>query len=154
MIAVITHCTKIKLSGPAPAKYLYRGPMASRVVKVVERARARGLGVDLYFLSAKYGLVGEYDVLEPYDLVAPDADESIAMRASEEVSKLLKKYNLIILNLTKNYLKLLNYIFNELCNNSKVLFIISHKLPCANTVSSRPLARHVELNRVLEELAK
>lgn len=67
MHAVVTNCTKEKLSEPAPARELYRGPSVARIVKIVDEVREMGMRVDLFVISAKYGLLHENQVIHPYD---------------------------------------------------------------------------------------
>jgi hypothetical protein len=67
VFSVVTNCTGKKLGVAAPARLLYRGPSVQRVAKAVDEVRAHGVPVSLYIISAKYGLVHEDQVLEPYD---------------------------------------------------------------------------------------
>lgn len=66
MIALIS-CGKAKLDHAAPAREMYTGNLFRAALADCE---SRGLRV--FILSAKHGLVGPDDVLEPYDLKLTD----------------------------------------------------------------------------------
>lgn len=66
MTVVLLSCSATKLSHPAPARELYRGSIFRKSLALAYRRY--GLGVEIAVLSAKYGLVGIDEMIEPYNL--------------------------------------------------------------------------------------
>ena len=67
-IGVLTNCTGTKLTGSAPAEELYIGEQHRRLMQGVRAFRdGRGEHLDLYVMSAKYGVVRGDTRLESYD---------------------------------------------------------------------------------------
>jgi hypothetical protein len=50
-----------------PASKMYTGKTFRAVLKLVERLRSCGKVVDVYFISARYGIINEKDLIIPYD---------------------------------------------------------------------------------------
>lgn len=63
-VIVVTACGKTKRNTAFPAWKLYKSPRIRFLKK-----KADILGVDLYILSAKYGLVHSEEIIEPYEAV-------------------------------------------------------------------------------------
>lgn len=59
---VLVGCGKDKLSHPAKVKDMYTGPLFKKA-----RAYAERIGDSWWILSAKYGLLGPDEKIEPYD---------------------------------------------------------------------------------------
>lgn len=68
-VAVLTTCTSIKAKASAPAELLYQGHQQRYLMEGVNYYRkAKGEdSIDVFIISAKYGVVKGSDVLEPYD---------------------------------------------------------------------------------------
>jgi hypothetical protein len=62
-IAIITACSKRKLPYSAPAGEFYQGQFFKAVKKF-----AAAHQFDLYLISAKYGLISEHTIIEPYNI--------------------------------------------------------------------------------------
>ena len=60
---LLVACCKTKRQAPSPAVELYASPLFARSADL-----ARRLGLPMSILSAKHGLVGSDQILEPYDL--------------------------------------------------------------------------------------
>src|SRR4051812_1872066 len=68
-VTVVTSCTGVKAAAPGavPAEDLYRGQQHLRLMRGVRRLRDAGTQVDLWVVSAGYGLVRGSDPVERYD---------------------------------------------------------------------------------------
>ena len=67
MDVVIVQCGKSKLDRPAAARDLYTGGLFRAGIAYADR-----FGIDRYILSAKFGLVHESQLLQPYDVTLDD----------------------------------------------------------------------------------
>jgi len=85
-LALITACGAKKKKYPTKAYELYLSPR----IKAVFNRRD---GVDMYILSAKYGLVNALQVIEPYDEVMTQEKARIL---APQVAKVLKNYKTAI----------------------------------------------------------
>jgi hypothetical protein len=88
MIAIVA-CGSKKLDRPASARCLYTGPyFRACLAYALKLAKAK----DVFIISAKYGLVGLNDVIEPYDkkLGDPFSVTEFSLTAQAEQFGLLK----------------------------------------------------------------
>ncbi|MFN7105419.1 MAG: DUF6884 domain-containing protein [Pyrobaculum sp.] len=148
MYIVVTNCTKEKLNRPAPARELYRGPSVRNMARVVEEAREKGIDVWLYIISARYGLVREDEVLDPYD-------ETLGGRPLPEIKKwakevrLLEKFRelegVIFLVASKNY-----YHAVEEATCEKEVYVLSRFRPsCGKWIKTGNFDKHKVLKNLL-----
>jgi len=154
MISVVTNCTAKKLGRPAPARELYLGPSVSRVVKAVDEARSWGAPVALYIISAKYGLLGEYDVVEPYDetLSGRPREELKRWAAERGVLEKLKKLaeaSTLVLVLSKPYYTAVE----EAVCESGAYVIAPYRATCGKWIRSGNFDKHIALRKLLKELS-
>ncbi|MCU7787847.1 hypothetical protein ODS41_07980 [Pyrobaculum sp. 3827-6] len=152
MYAVVTNCTREKLDFASPARDLYRGPSVQRIVKVVDEARSQGVPVSLYIISARYGLVGEHDVIEPYD-------ETLSGRSHEEIKRWaravglhtalrrLAEANTVILVVTKAY-----YIAVEDVACQYDVYVLAPFRACGRWIKTGNFDRHIALRKLLKSL--
>lgn len=85
-IALITACGAKKHSQPMEAYKLYRSPR----IKAVYNRRDN---TDMYILSAKYGLVGAHEAIEPYNRIM---DDERAKELVPSVAEKIEIYDYII----------------------------------------------------------
>lgn len=83
-------CSARKLPHPAPARELYRGALFRYSVRYVEQV----LRVPWYVLSAAWGLVGQDEVLEPYDDTLRGASRLAREVWALDVARSLEELNL------------------------------------------------------------
>ncbi|MFN3803900.1 MAG: DUF6884 domain-containing protein [Pyrobaculum sp.] len=151
MYIVVTNCTREKLSRPAPARELYRGPSVKNVVKVVDEVRARGVDVRLYIISAKYGLVREDEILEPYDETLGGRPLPEIKRWAREV-RLLEKFRdlrgVIFLTASRSYY---HAVEEAICE--KEVYVLSRFRPsCGKWVKTGNFDKHKVLRNLLQGL--
>lgn len=152
MISIVTNCTAEKLKVPAPARDLYIGPSVRRVVKVVDAARGQGASISLYIMSARYGLVHEWQVLEPYDetLSGRSIDEikkwAYASGVLEDFKRLVEN-SVVVLVVSKPY-----YIAVEdvVCQND--VYVLSPYRACGKWIKTGNFDKHRFLAKLLIEL--
>jgi len=99
-IVIITGCSIKKLAKKAPARELYQGVVFKKVKDLAELH-----GLDFMILSAKYGLLNETEIIEPYDLVIKNKLEVLKLQeiVIPQLVQIEKEYELIILIMGKNY---------------------------------------------------
>ncbi len=153
-LAVVANCTKLKLSAPAPARELYVGPTARRIVEAVDWARSRGIRVGLHFISAMYGLVGEWDVLEPYDATLSGMGPEEARRWSRERGVLdafrrLAEGATVILAVSRPYYAAVE---EAVCGGD--VYVLAPYRACGRWIRTGNFDRHVALKRLLVELGR
>ena len=85
-IALITACGEKKNLLPMEAYKLYR---SSRIRAIYNRRH----GSDMYILSAKYGLVGTHEIIEPYDQLM---DNQRANDLVPYVEKRIEPYDYVV----------------------------------------------------------
>ncbi len=115
-IVLITACGNKKEKGPAPAWKLYKSSRIRHLYK-----KSKELGIPLYILSAKYGLVFAEEVIEPYDMIM---EEKRCKELIEQIKLVISKYNAIIFfkgGSRKVYKNCLEKVVNEL-NKKLVVF--------------------------------
>lgn len=64
---VVTQCTSRKATRPLPAEQLYRGAQHFEILRGVYWARRAGWDVQVYIVSAMYGVIPGDRVITPYD---------------------------------------------------------------------------------------
>jgi len=87
-VVLITSCGAKKESTSQPAGKLYKSSRIRHLYK-----RSKELGIPLYILSAKYGLINADMIIEPYDRVMTPE------RAAEllpQVKEVIKDFDLVI----------------------------------------------------------
>lgn len=84
-IVLVTACGRTKENKALPAWKLYRSPRIRHL-----KRKANSLGIDLYILSAKYGLVYSEEVIYPYDVIM---DEKKIYELIPIVQKQIEKIN-------------------------------------------------------------
>ncbi len=109
-----------------PAIELYDGPQFKILRKYLDIPN-----LDIYIISAKYGLVGSLDYIELYDM------EMTAKRAEELKNTINKsldsifeqnQYSEVLINLGKNYLRALDGFTKKLNNQDCNIVIISGRI--------------------------
>ena len=98
---LINSCSKLKkkLYG-VKAIELYDGPS----FKIIRKYKS--LNIDLFIVSAKYGLITENDIIDYYDeKMTFKKAKSMSIEIADRICDLIKdkKYEEILLNLGKNY---------------------------------------------------
>lgn len=152
MFSVVANCTKEKLNVAAPARQLYRGPSVWRVVKVVDEVRAAGAPVALYIISAKYGLVREDQVLEPYDeTLSGRPPHEIKMWARQigvvEAIERLTQVSTVILVVSKPYY---TAVEDVVCTYDP--YVLSPYRACGRWIKTGNFDKHIALRRLLFQL--
>ena len=154
MFSVVTNCTGEKLGVAIPARQLYRGPSVQRIAKAVDEARAAGVPVSLYIISAKYGLVHENQVLEPYDEtlsgLPPDEIKRWARRIGvvDGVERLAQS-STVILVASKPYYTAVEEV---VCRYD--LYVLSPYRACGRWIKTGNFNKHLALKKLLFELWK
>lgn len=153
MIYVVTNCTAEKLKVAAPARELYRGPSVRRVLKVVDKARAGGRPISLYIISARYGLIHEDQIVEPYD-------ETLSGRTVEEIKtwaatrgvldrfKQLADVGTVVFTATKPYYTAVEDI---ICKRDDI-YVLSPYRACGKWVKTGNFDKHIHLAKLLLNL--
>jgi hypothetical protein len=109
-VAVITSCTSTKLDHEAPAEDLYRGQQQIRLMRGVKTARGQGVRVDVYIVSAWFGLVPGHLQMAPYDFTwtgrpaweVRRGHKSLGLAAA--LNKVFKlSYDIVLIGLGQNY---------------------------------------------------
>jgi len=85
-ILVVTACGAKKHSEPMEAYKLYK----SARIKAVFNRRC---GCDMKILSAKYGLIDVFNIIEPYEIIM---NEKRALKLIPLIVNIIKKYNYIV----------------------------------------------------------
>jgi len=152
VFSVVANCTKEKLNVAAPARQLYRGPSVWRVVKVVDEVRAAGAPVALYIISAKYGLVREDQVLEPYDeTLSGRPPHEIKMWARQigvaEAIERLAQVSTVILVVSKPYY---TAVKDVVCAYNP--YVLSPYRSCGRWIKTGNFDKHIALRRLLFQL--
>jgi len=87
-VALVTACGAKKETTPQPAGSLYKSSRIRHIYK-----KSKELGIPLYILSAKYGLINADTIIEPYDKVmTPERAAGLLPQAKE----VIKNFDVII----------------------------------------------------------
>jgi len=152
VFAVVTNCTASKLKVAGPARELYTGPSVQRVVRVVDEARSRGIPATLYIISARYGLVHENDIIEPYD-------ETLSGKRPEEIKAWARRTGLhaafqkiadvatVILVVSKPY-----YIAVEDVACQSDIYVLAPYKACGKWIKTGNFNKHLVLRKLLFSL--
>ena len=151
---MVANCTRLKLGVPAPARDLYIGPTARRIVEAVDWARARGIPVDLYFISAMHGLVREWDVLEPYDAtLSTMSTEEIKRwaraRGIPDAFRRLTRSATVVLTVSRPY-----FVAVEEATCGENVYVLAPYRACGRWIKTGHFNKHVALKRLLLELSE
>ena len=115
----VTSCTAKKAKKPGVAGVFYEGLQHKYVLEGIRSIR-KILGpesIDLSIISAKYGLLDELDIIEPYDVTFNDMRHDDIIRTSRELNihrdmqKKVVNYDIVFYLLGLNYLKTLELPF-------------------------------------------
>lgn len=153
MISVVTNCTAEKLKVAAPARELYRGPSVRRIVKVVDEARGRGVAVGLYIISARHGLVHEWQILEPYDetLTGRSEDDikrwAVSSGVLENFRRLVETGTVILVASRPYYVA----VEEVVCQSD--VYVLSPYRACGRWVKTGNFDKHKALAKLLSRLA-
>jgi len=104
---LIISCSQRKASiyNPAPAIELYDGP-AYRIIRKMKQEGSFTRNTHILVISAKYGLLGPYDLIEKYDQkMTEKRAEELKQEINRELNKFLsnKRFKEIFINVGKNY---------------------------------------------------
>jgi len=116
-----------------------------QVKKIAEILRRKGISVDLYIISARYGLLSENDYIIPYEATLSQLSKDAIRRWSRKIglcNKLIKiinddSYDIIILNLTKSYFEALYDIHDQIFSNKKIIAVIPGNINYKNSIKAR-----------------
>ncbi len=134
---ILISCVRSKLSRPSKARDLYVSPLFKK-----NMAYAVSIEHDvIYILSAKYGLVGLDDEIEPYDLTLNNMTRPEIQAWAKKVKFQLERKT----DLTEDH-----FIFLAGANYRKYLvpYIRSYEVPLEGLTFGRQLQRLSELSRV------
>ncbi|ACB40810.1 DUF6884 domain-containing protein [Pyrobaculum neutrophilum] len=153
MYSVVTNCTAEKLGVAAPARELYRGPSVRRIAKVVDEARAAGIPAALYIISARYGLVREDEVLEPYDETlsgrSPEEIKSWARAVGllDAVDKLAERSTVVVVASKPYY----TAVEEVVCRRG--LYVLAPYRACGRWIKTGNFNKHIALRSLLMSLS-
>ena len=104
-ISIITNCSKKKLSGKAKAKDLYQGQFFSLIKHIAEQN-----SMDLFILSAKYGLISAEKEIESYDQRIKTKADVIRLRtlSNKLFNEILQRYSKVLLIMGREYQSVLD----------------------------------------------
>ncbi len=108
-IVVVTSCTAKKKDRPARAELIYRGEQHLRLMRGVSHARAKGVRVDVFIVSAKHGLIRGTDRIDPYNESFADMKRYERLEAyrkfdlDRRVGECLRDYDLGLIALGEAY---------------------------------------------------
>ncbi|MEO2151414.1 MAG: DUF6884 domain-containing protein [Thermococcus sp.] len=110
-IAVITMCSSQKFADRGPAKVVYAASGKNIAGKI--RIIAERFSADLWFLSAKYGLVHADEEIEAYDAYiksVPLSHLKKAIKVIEEKSAKMPRYDAVVIAVSQPYLRLADHL--------------------------------------------
>ncbi len=87
-VALITACGGKKEEKPTAAGKLYKSARIRHLYR-----RSKELGVPFFILSAKYGLIGGDEIIEPYEAVM---DRKRCRELKEQIVKVLKEFDAVV----------------------------------------------------------
>lgn len=132
-ILVITSCTSKKLQKPAAAGRMYTGMQQVCLnLGIAELREAFGSEiVDLFIVSAKYGVISEVEKINPYNITFNDmSDKEIAQWSDEikihrNLNELIQQYKIVFFLLGDKYLKAVKLPFESARADQKLIFFAS-----------------------------
>ena len=118
-ILVITSCTSSKQDCEVPAVEMYTGAQHRLLMEGLEQVRARYKEevIDLYIISAGYGLLNESDVIAPYNVTFTGLNKkkllarSNSLQLHEQVEALIAHYDFVFFLLGEKYIRALQLPF-------------------------------------------
>lgn len=130
-ILVITSCTKDKKDRPAPAAKMYTGRQHIPVMAGLKQVRTcyGKSTIDLAIISAKYGLLNECCVINPYDFTFKGLNTeaiwelSDKLKIHKQVRTLISKYEVVFFLLGEKYVQSLRLPFEEV-NTVTQIFLL------------------------------
>lgn len=114
MIAFIA-CSKKKLKYKSPAKNLYQGALFKKALQYTSTRYT-----EIYILSAKYGILGLDDIIEPYDKTI----QKMSITERKEWGILVKN-QMISRNLKPPFIFFTGSLYNSAFEGEKPLFGLS-----------------------------
>lgn len=115
---------KLNISNPAPAFELYNGPIYKSIRKI-KREDNLPKNVDILIISAKYGVLGFYDLIEKYNQrMTKERAEELKSDVFNELKKHFKnkQYKEIFINLGKDYLSVLDGTENIIPRGTRIVY--------------------------------
>lgn len=120
-ILVVSSGSSRQLPCKAPAAELYTGQQNRHLMEGLEQVRrVHGKrAIDLSLISEKYGLLGERDVIEPYDCAFQGLKNEHILKHSERLQlhkrakALIMPYDLVFFLLGKEYVQALKLPFED-----------------------------------------
>jgi len=126
-----------------PAGEMYGGSFTA-VKNLAEALRRAGKEVDVYILSARYGLIREDEPIVPYEATLKGKPKewirqwSARLGVENKLFKALsKKYDLIIVVLPKEYAHAVESVLHRLLNMENAVLILPKRVITANGVKAR-----------------
>ena len=118
-----------------PAKEMYSGGFRP-VLKLAKTLQGLGIAVDVFIISARYGLIDWDTEIVPYEatLKRLSKEDLIRWERERKVSKLMRErilnsdYDLVIVNLTKHYLTPVEEVVKELGERKKAIYVVPSSL--------------------------
>ncbi len=157
-ILVISSCTSRKCDYKAPASEIYTGQQHQHLMEGLKQFRTcYGKSViDLAIISAKYGLLSEKKVIEPYNLTFSGLkngdllQRSNSLKIHEHVETLIVDYELVFFLLGKKYVQVLQLPFQArdpvtqifLLGDTHKKIIVEHDLSNIHFVPAGKSLRH------------
>ncbi len=127
-ILVISPCSESQNKKPMPAAELYRGPEHQKIKAGLGEVRKHpqygGITIKWYIISTKHGLVKDDKVLAPYNV--PNSKSPIledGKKLNEDISKLIKDYDLVFFVLGKAYVEALQLPFQDADSVTQIFLI-------------------------------
>lgn len=112
-----------------PAGEIYGGTFKN-VKKLAEKLRSAGKQVDIYIISARYGLISEDHPIIPYDATLKGLSKEEIRKWAEKhkieqkLEKIIKDYDLIIIALPKEYAISIEQLIKSLLTKPNVIMIL------------------------------
>jgi len=116
-----------------PSKDMYSGSFNS-IKKLYEQLRKQGKEVDLYIISARYGLISGEAPIIPYEATLKGKDRKTIRKWSEQLKieetlqKILVNYDLIIVALPYEYAITIQETIKKLLTNSNAILILPRRI--------------------------
>lgn len=113
------------------ASKMYTGSHHLRLMEGINilREKYEDEVIDLYIISAGYGLLHEKDRIVPYEVTFNTMNSKEIktwgkeLNITEKLQKVIKNYDLVIFLLGTKYLKVIEFPLEEITNDTKLIFI-------------------------------
>lgn len=118
-ILIITNCSAKKRNYKTKASDLYQGQLFKKVKKF-----ARSNNFDFKIISAKYGLLNPYDIIEPYDKTISSKKDIFSLQklVLPKFKNFLHLYDFIIVIMSFKYREIIN-----IANYSNVFYLVDQR---------------------------